>query len=82
VSTATIELSGRAGRPVAVPSEALDDLAARIEGRLLQAGDPGWDDAVRLWNGIVAKVPALVLQAARPATWPRPSASPATTAWP
>ena len=64
MSAPTIELSGPAGRPVAVPSGALDDLAARVEGRLLRAGDPGWDDAVLVWNGLGAKVPALVLQAA------------------
>jgi FAD/FMN-containing dehydrogenase len=64
VSAATIELSGRAGGQVAVPSGVLDDLAARVEGRLLRAGDQGWDDAVRLWNGMVAREPALVVQAA------------------
>jgi FAD/FMN-containing dehydrogenase len=62
VSAATIELSGRAGGTVAVPSGAMDDLAARVEGRLLRAGDPGWDDAVRVWNGMVARTPTLVLQ--------------------
>src|SRR6266540_119377 len=34
----------------------------RIEGALLRAGDDGWDDAVLLWNGMVAKTPALVVQ--------------------
>jgi FAD/FMN-containing dehydrogenase len=62
VSAATIELSGRAGGPVAVPSGALDDLAARVEGRLLRPDDPGWAAAVQVWNGMVAKTPALVLQ--------------------
>ena len=40
---------------------ALDDLRA-AGGRLLHPGDPGWDDAVRLWNGMVTRTPALVLQ--------------------
>jgi hypothetical protein len=39
----------------------LDHLAA-AGGRLLQDGDPGWDDAVRLWNGMVTRTPTLVLQ--------------------
>jgi hypothetical protein len=39
----------------------LDDLAA-AGGRLLHPGDPGWDDAVRLWNGMVTRTPVLVLQ--------------------
>ena len=29
---------------------------------MLRAGDAGWDDAVLVWNAMVAKVPALVLQ--------------------
>ena len=43
----------------------LDDLDARISGRLLQAGDEGWDEAVQIWNGMAATEPALVV---RPAT--------------
>jgi FAD/FMN-containing dehydrogenase len=64
VTAATIALSGRAGGPVAVPAEALADLAARVRGRLLRSGEPGWDDAVRIWNGLAARSPALVLQPA------------------
>ncbi len=64
MTAATIALSGRSGGPVAVPAWALDDLAARVEGRLLRPADPGWDDAVRIWNGLAATAPALVLQPA------------------
>ena len=64
MTAATIELSGRSGGPVAVPGEALKDLAGRVEGRLLGPDDPGWDDAVRIWNGLAATAPALVLQPA------------------
>jgi FAD/FMN-containing dehydrogenase len=64
VSVATVELSGRSGAPVAVPAWALADLAGRVEGRLLRAGDPGWDEAVGIWNGLAATAPALVLQPA------------------
>ena len=64
MTAATIELSGRSGGPVAVPGEALEDLAGRVEGRLLGPDDPGWDDAVRIWNGLAATAPALVLQPA------------------
>jgi hypothetical protein len=62
MTAAAIELGGRGRAPVAVPAEALDDLAARVTGRPLAAGDPGWGDAVRVWNGMVARTPALVLQ--------------------
>ena len=64
MTAATVELSGRSGAPVAVPAWALADLAGRVEGRLLRAGDPGWDEAVRIWNGLAATAPALVLQPA------------------
>jgi FAD/FMN-containing dehydrogenase len=33
-----------------------------VEGPLLRAGDEGWDDAILVWNGMVARAPALVLQ--------------------
>ncbi|HKP98840.1 MAG TPA: FAD-binding oxidoreductase, partial [Actinomycetes bacterium] len=39
-------------------------LARRVEGRLLGPDDPGWDDAVRIWNGLAATAPALVLRPA------------------
>jgi FAD/FMN-containing dehydrogenase len=35
---------------------------AGIDGRLLRPGDEGWDDAVLIWNGMVDKTPALVVQ--------------------
>ena len=68
---------------------ALDDLAAA--GRLLDPGDPGWDDAVRLWNGMATRTPALVVQPrsatgvaaavgwARDMAWPWGSRAAATT---
>jgi FAD/FMN-containing dehydrogenase len=40
----------------------METLRARIEGRLLRAGEPGWDEAVLLWNGMAAQVPACVVQ--------------------
>jgi FAD/FMN-containing dehydrogenase len=42
--------------------ERLSDLAERIEGAVLLPGDPGWDAAIEVWNGMVAKVPAVVVQ--------------------
>ena len=64
MTAATIELSGQSGGPVTVPGGALEDLARRVQGRLLGLDDPGWDDAVRIWNGLAATAPALVLQPA------------------
>jgi FAD/FMN-containing dehydrogenase len=39
-----------------------DTLAQRLRGALLAPGDEGFDDATRLWNGMIEKAPALVVQ--------------------
>jgi len=62
--TGTIELAGLDGGPHTLTSEQLEDLESRVQGRLLVAGDQGWNDAVAIWNGMAAKSPALVLQPA------------------
>ena len=33
-------------------------LGEGLDGAVVQPGGPGWDEAVRLWNGMVTKVPA------------------------
>ena len=43
-------------------SEQLDELDSRVQRPVLRVGDAGWDDAVLVWNGMVARVPALVVQ--------------------
>jgi FAD/FMN-containing dehydrogenase len=58
----TIDIAGLNGGHVNLTAEQLDDLDSQLTGRLLRAGDEGWDDALLIWNGMVAKVPALVLQ--------------------
>ena len=58
----TIDVASLDGGPVRLTAEQLDKLDARVEGPLLRAGDAGWADAMLVWNGMVAKVPALVLQ--------------------
>jgi len=50
------------GTRVAVGPSDLAELGSRIEGRLLVDGDEGWDEAILVWNGMVAKRPALVVQ--------------------
>ncbi len=56
-----IELAGVDGSVVALSPQDLEALAA-VQGPLLRPGDPGWDEAVLVWNGMIAKTPALVLQ--------------------
>ncbi|MBI3972876.1 MAG: FAD-binding oxidoreductase [Chloroflexi bacterium] len=62
MSTSTIEIAGREGERVRLTSEQLAELAVRVEGPLLRPGDDGWDEAVLVWNGMVARTPALVLR--------------------
>ncbi len=58
----TIDIAGREGERVNLAQDLLDDLHARIAGRVLRPGDEGWDDAVLVWNAMAARTPALVLQ--------------------
>ena len=41
--------------------ETADALAERLRGALLAPGDAGFEDATRLWNGMIDKTPALVV---------------------
>ncbi len=62
MNVSTIDIAGLDDRSVMLTSEQLDELDSRVKRPVLRAGDAGWDDAVLVWNGMVAKVPALVLQ--------------------
>jgi FAD/FMN-containing dehydrogenase len=42
--------------------ETADALAEGLRGPLLAPGDTGYEDATRLWNGMIDKAPALVVQ--------------------
>ncbi|MGI8685902.1 MAG: FAD-binding oxidoreductase [Acidimicrobiales bacterium] len=61
----SIDIAALDGGRVTISSDQLDALVSGVDGPLLQAGDAGWDDAVLIWNGMAAQVPALVV---RPAT--------------
>jgi FAD/FMN-containing dehydrogenase len=58
----TIDVAGLDGGLVRLTAEQLDDLDRRVGCAVLRAGDAGWGDAVQVWNGMVAKAPALVIQ--------------------
>jgi len=63
MATTIHDIAGLYGN-VEVTSRDLEDLMASFDGQLLRAGEEGWDDAVLMWNGMVPKVPALVLRPA------------------
>ncbi len=50
------------GREVTLTSEAIADLAARLRGNVLMAGDDGYDDARRVLNPSFDRRPALIAQ--------------------
>jgi FAD/FMN-containing dehydrogenase len=62
MTTGTIEIAGLDGGRIKLTSEQLEDLDSRVRGRLLVAGYQGWNEAVAIWNGMAARLPALVLQ--------------------
>jgi hypothetical protein len=43
-------------------SDAIDRLGTMIAGRVLRPGEDGFDEAIRIWNGMIVKTPALVAQ--------------------
>jgi FAD/FMN-containing dehydrogenase len=55
-------VAGLKGGPVELGATELEKLAASLDGSVLVEGDDGWGSAVGLWNGLVAKTPALVVQ--------------------
>jgi FAD/FMN-containing dehydrogenase len=61
-TTDTIDIAGLDGGPVSLATKQFDDLESRVQGRLLRPGDQGWNEAVAIWNGMAARLPALVLQ--------------------
>jgi FAD/FMN-containing dehydrogenase len=62
VKAGTIDVAGLDGGFVRLTVEQLDALDSRVGCPVLRPGDVGWNDAVLIWNGMVAKAPALVLQ--------------------
>ena len=57
-----IDIAGLEGGLVRLAPERLEELDSRLQGNVLRPGAVGWDEAIQIWNGMVAKVPALVLQ--------------------
>ncbi len=62
-----------------VPRAALADLADRIAGRLLTAHDPGYRQAIDVFNAAIDHCPDYVVQPPAPPMSSRRCASPAST---
>ena len=58
----TLTIAKRDGKHATLTPEQRDDLAAQLDGSLLEDGEEGWEDAVLIWNAMAATTPALVVQ--------------------
>jgi FAD/FMN-containing dehydrogenase len=52
------------GTETELPSPAVDDLASSLRGGLTRTGDPGYEPARQLWNGMIDRRPALIARCA------------------
>ena len=57
-----LDVAALGGGRVALSPDELAVLASRLDGSVLRPGDGGWDAAVSVWNGLVTRRPALVVQ--------------------
>jgi FAD/FMN-containing dehydrogenase len=57
-----MQMTGLDGDVVEVDSQTLKALSAAFEGRAVRPGDSGFGEATRIWNGMISKRPALVVQ--------------------
>src|SRR6266516_313779 len=57
-----IRMRGLDGDPVEVGGKTLEAFTANVHGPVLRPGDAGFDEAVRIWNGMISRRPALVVQ--------------------
>src|SRR5256885_2948491 len=58
-SMAVVGIDGRA-----VPEKAVKELGNALDGALLEPGDPGYDDARKVWNGMIDRRPGLIARCA------------------
>jgi FAD/FMN-containing dehydrogenase len=60
VGVGDLELALLGGGRTVISGESLDALRAGFRGQLLTAGDPGYDGARGMWNGMMDKHPGLI----------------------
>ncbi|MER5219967.1 FAD-binding oxidoreductase [Streptomyces flaveus] len=51
---------GRRGTEAGIPGSLVEELASRFRGQLIRPGDPGYEPAREIWNGMIDRHPALV----------------------
>ncbi|MCK5571558.1 MAG: FAD-binding protein, partial [Bacteroidetes bacterium] len=59
---ASVTATARDGGEVKLEQSVIDDLRSRLRGTLLLSGDPGYDEARSIWNGMIDRRPALIIR--------------------
>ena len=62
-----IDVNNLDGGRTTIRAEELESLAAKLRGCVMLEGDPGFDVARTIWNGMIDRKPSLIVQAAGPA---------------
>ncbi|HEX2273723.1 MAG TPA: FAD-binding oxidoreductase [Acidimicrobiales bacterium] len=61
---AAISMTGLDGDRVDLSEQALEAFSAKLHGSVLRPGAAGYEAVVRIWNGMISRSPALVVQPA------------------
>ena len=58
----TLSIMTLHGQEAPISSDVLLEFTSKIGGEVMRKGDPGYDDARRIWNGMVDRSPALIVR--------------------
>ena len=59
-----VNIRTSSGTSIMLPDDMVDQLRASLQGQLLSAGAPGYDEARTIWNAMIDRHPALIARCA------------------
>ena len=59
-----VQVATRSGGTNPVDEDAINALASRLDGKLIRRGDAAYDETRAIWNAMIDKRPALIVQCA------------------